>query len=155
MSEGAHLAEKAEPNLTPILDMVFQLITFFMLVVNFKTASLDMSLKLPVVGSAMPSDSPDRDVLVLNIDEEGKLHVYGQVKDPATYIASEAQTALRTAQLENPDLKYGDELPVTVVIRADRATPFHLLNQVIRACQANGFRKFQYRAMSGPAGGAS
>ena len=31
---------KAEPNLTPILDMVFQLVTFFMLVINFKTAEM-------------------------------------------------------------------------------------------------------------------
>ena len=31
-----------EPNLTPILDMVFQLITFFMLVINFKGAAMDM-----------------------------------------------------------------------------------------------------------------
>ncbi|MGZ3382424.1 MAG: ExbD/TolR family protein, partial [Isosphaeraceae bacterium] len=26
---------RAEPNLTPLLDVVFQLITFFMLVINF------------------------------------------------------------------------------------------------------------------------
>ena len=45
---------KAEPNLTPILDMVFQLITFFMLVINFKAAELDLSLQLPVIGSAKP-----------------------------------------------------------------------------------------------------
>ena len=45
---------KAEPNLTPILDMVFQLITFFMLVINFKSAELDLSLQLPVIGSAKP-----------------------------------------------------------------------------------------------------
>lgn len=44
--------QKAEPNLTPILDMVFQLITFFMLVINFKSASMDLELKLPVLGSA-------------------------------------------------------------------------------------------------------
>jgi biopolymer transport protein ExbD len=45
---------KAEPNLTPILDMVFQLITFFMLVINFKAAELDMTLQLPVLTSAKP-----------------------------------------------------------------------------------------------------
>ena len=33
---------KAEPNLTPILDMVFQLITFFMLVINFKSAEIGL-----------------------------------------------------------------------------------------------------------------
>ena len=43
-----HSADRAEPNLVPILDMVFQLITFFMLVINFKAAETDTSLKLPV-----------------------------------------------------------------------------------------------------------
>ena len=51
LSHGA----SAEPNLTPMLDMVFQLITFFMLVINFKSAQLDMSLKLPIFGSLVPS----------------------------------------------------------------------------------------------------
>ena len=37
--------------------MVFQLITFFMLVINFKSAELDLTLKLPVVGSARPVDN--------------------------------------------------------------------------------------------------
>ena len=45
---------KAEPNLTPMLDMVFQLITFFMLVMKFKSAEIDFNLSLPVVGSARP-----------------------------------------------------------------------------------------------------
>jgi biopolymer transport protein ExbD len=40
MSGMSH-ASNAEPNLTPILDMVFQLITFFMLVINFKSAAMD------------------------------------------------------------------------------------------------------------------
>ena len=47
MSASLRQKSKAEPNLTPILDMVFQLITFFMLVINFKSASLDLSLRLP------------------------------------------------------------------------------------------------------------
>ena len=65
---------KAEPNLTPILDMVFQLITFFMLVINFKSAEVDLCLKLPVVGSARPVDSKgQRDLLVLNIEHDGQL----------------------------------------------------------------------------------
>ena len=59
---------KAEPNLTPILDMVFQLITFFMLVLNFKAAELDLSLRLPVIGSAKPlPEGAKVKLLVLNV----------------------------------------------------------------------------------------
>ena len=61
--------ESAEPNLTPILDMVFQLITFFMLVMNFKAAELDLSLQLPVLTSAKPLPEGTKvKLLVLNVE---------------------------------------------------------------------------------------
>ena len=47
--------DKAEPNLTPLLDIVFQLITFFMLVINFSNENYDARVRLPVAGSARPS----------------------------------------------------------------------------------------------------
>ena len=47
---------KAEPNLTPLLDVVFQLITFFMLVINFSNDTYDQRVRLPVAGSARPAD---------------------------------------------------------------------------------------------------
>lgn len=143
-------SSSVEPNLTPILDMVFQLITFFMLVVNFKTAAMDLDLKLPVVGSARPVDTHGReDLLILNINTKGKLRVYGnQIDDIAGYIAGEAQSSLLSARKTHPELKPGDELPSTVVIRADRSTPFTMLNSVIIACQQNGYRRFALKAMN-------
>ena len=132
-----------------MLDMVFQLVTFFMLVINFKSAQLDMNLKLPVVGSARPVDTKgQQDLLVLNIDANGQLTVYNTPKDVESYIAGEAQSSFLAARQKNPDLEPGDELPTTVVIRADRATPFHLLNRVIKACQEHGFRNFSLKAMN-------
>src|SRR5262245_3164778 len=149
MSVSMSHEASAEPNLTPILDMVFQLITFFMLVINFKSASMDLSLRLPVVGSARPVDTKGQEeLLILNVDSAGGLNVYGARKDIESYIAGEAQASLFAARRENPQIKLGDELPTTVVIRADRATPFHLLNRVIKACQDNGFRRFSLKAMN-------
>jgi biopolymer transport protein ExbD len=149
MSASMQHDASAEPNLTPLLDMVFQLITFFMLVINFKSASLDLSLNLPVVGSARPVDTKGQEeLLVLNINDKGQLHVYGIQKDVESYIAAEAQASLLKAHRDHPELKLGDELPTTVVIRADRGTPFNLLNKVIKACQDNGFRKFALKAMN-------
>ena len=137
----------AEPNMTPILDMVFQLITFFMLVINFKSAVLDVSVKLPVVGSARPVDTEGRvDLMVLNINAAGKMTVYNIERDVETYIAGEAQAALLAARRKNDKLQPGDELPTTVVIRADRATPFSKLNRIIETCQRHGFRNFALQA---------
>ena len=140
---------KAEPNLTPILDMVFQLITFFMLVINFKSAEVDLSLKLPVVGSARPVNTEGREgLLVLNIDSAGTLKVYGRpVQDVDAYIRSEAVASMLSSRLTTEEIARGKELPTTVVIRADRATPFRMINRVIKACQDNGFRNFALKAL--------
>jgi biopolymer transport protein ExbD len=144
---GLHQALKAEPNLTPILDMVFQLVTFFMLVINFKAASLDTNLQLPVIGSAFPIESGEADVLVLNIMRDGTLRMYGEIRDVESCIAQEAKTARKhLGGTSKPGL--ATELTTTVIIRADRTTPYHYIHRVIQACQNHGFRNFQYRALS-------
>jgi biopolymer transport protein ExbD len=149
MSASLSSEDRADPNLTPILDMVFQLITFFMLVINFKAASTDMSLKLPAIGSARPTEVRGQDLLVLNVNQEGTLRAFGQeIRDIPAFIAKEAESSLRTAQRANSALKAGDDLPSLVVIRADRFTPFGRLNRVVRACQENGFRQFSLRALN-------
>jgi biopolymer transport protein ExbD len=148
MSASLSHASSAEPNLTPILDLVFQLITFFMLVINFKSAALDLSLRLPVVGSARPVDTKGtQDLLILNVNREGALTLYGIPQDIPGYIAAAAQASRLAASRTNPNLKPGDELPTTVVLRADKSTTFDLLNRVIKTCQDNGFRKFALKAM--------
>jgi biopolymer transport protein ExbD len=149
MSAALHSTETAEPNLTPILDMVFQLVTFFMLVINFQSAALDMSLKLPVVGSARPVDTQGKeDLLVLNVNLQGQVLMYGQVRDPAVFLQKEATMTRKKAELEGKKLKPDEELPTLVVVRADQKTPFDLLNKVLTECQKNGFRKFALRAMN-------
>ena len=51
---------QAEPNLTPLLDVVFQLITFFMLVINFSNDNYDQRVRLPVAGSARPVEDGEQ-----------------------------------------------------------------------------------------------
>lgn len=149
MSASSSQEMRSEPNLTPILDMVFQLITFFMLIINFQGAQLDLSLKLPVLGSARPLDTGGNEgLLVLNIDSEGRLKVYGVHRDIPTYIAREANLEAQKLSLTSGGFKLGDELPTTVVIRADRHIPFKLLNDVIKVCQQHGYRKFALKAMN-------
>jgi biopolymer transport protein ExbD len=140
---------RAEPNLVPILDMVFQLMTFFMLVVNFKGAEADLTLQLPVLGSARPVDTDGQEkLLVLNIDSEGRLKVYGVVQDFDQFIATQARLQADAIATANKDFKYGDELPTTVVVRADKATPFGLLNEIVKTCQEHGYRKFALNAVN-------
>lgn len=140
-------SSEGECDLTPMLDMVFQLITFFMLVTSFKAASLDLSLKLPVVGSARPVETQgEESLLILNVNKEGQLMVYSLPQDIVPYLKAEAKMARLEAKRKTSNFKDTDDLPTTVVVRADKDTPFGLLNLVIKTCQDNGFRKFALKA---------
>lgn len=147
---GSVDSESAEPNLVPILDMVFQLITFFMLVINFKAASMDLNLKLPVVGSARPAPEgkEDSNSLVLNIDSQGILRVQGVERNLKEFVEEEGRVARMHARAANASFKDGDDLPMTIVIRADKETRFNLLYRVVKAFQQQGFRFFNYKALS-------
>jgi len=120
-----------------------------MLVINIKEASLDTSLELPVLGSARPVETKgEEDLLVLNIDAEGRLKVYGSTPDVRAYIAAEAKQEEARMKAKNKAFKSGDELATTVVIRADKTTPFKLLNDIIKVCQKNNYRKFALKALN-------
>ena len=45
---------KAEPNLTPLLDLVLQLVMFFLLVANFSVVQANKDIDLPKAQSARP-----------------------------------------------------------------------------------------------------
>jgi len=147
---------KAEPNLTPLLDVVFQLITFFMLVINFSQENFDSRVKLPVAGSARPQDDANKlaeERLVLNVDSSGNLLFGGEVltaEQAARKIKLEAQIARENLKALKGKLGPNQELPARVVIRADRDTPFSALFGLIGTCQTNGYQKFDLKAMTGP-----
>jgi biopolymer transport protein ExbD len=151
MSGSVQGGVKAEPNLTPVLDMVFQLITFFLLIINFKSAEIDANLKLPVVGSARPPANDPRKppitgVMVLNIDQKGNVKTTVQISDLNNFFRRWADADRHTYNLKLQPDGTPPELPTIVVIRADKATPFVAVYHVIDTARNNGFRQFALKA---------
>ena len=148
---------KAEPDLTPLLDIVFQLITFFMLVINFGNDNYDQRVRLPVAASAaaVPPGPVEEDRLVLNIDKEGRLLLNGEeldmesamkeIRNQADIKRRDAERYAEKKKLPKPD---PNNLPTNVIIRCDRVTPYADLYRLITACQERGFRKFSLKAMN-------
>ena len=115
---SAQTSEGVEPNLTPILDMVFQLITFFMLVINFKGAAVDQTLKLPVLGSARPLDyTGTQEPLTLNINAQGLVQSYGHPVAVETFIPHEAKMLKLQMKALGKPIDEG-ELPTPEIGRA-------------------------------------
>jgi biopolymer transport protein ExbD len=133
------------------------LITFFVLLINFSNDNYDVRVKLPVAGSARPLDDGAKaaaeDRLILNVDSKGQLLFNGKTLsggEAAQQIKFEADLARlnqRTLSGKKPDAAEG--LPTRIVIRADRNAEFAPIYALITACQANGYRKFDLKAMIG------
>lgn len=157
MSHGpAAEGSVAEPNLTPLLDVVLQLLMFFMMCINFVTEQVNEDIRLPVAQSARPMEKGLVDVLFLNIDGLGQLIVPGRERPLRTqgeinfYLRQQYTDARRLADVRGGG---GSEVPTTVIIRAHRDANFNAVYQVLRTCKDLGYRKLQLRALT--KGGAS
>src|SRR5947209_17105631 len=69
-----------ELNLTPLLDVILQLITFFMMLVHFgaRIEGEAKSVRLPVAPAALPGGDLGLDRLVVAVDREGRLLAGGE-----------------------------------------------------------------------------
>lgn len=138
------IRNRSEPSatgdMTPMIDMTFQLIAFFMVLINFSDVAQDQQINLPAAELAKPPDVPYAEPLTVQLTSDEKVLFAG---DELSLDA--LQTALlREAQIikANPNKKVSD---VTVVIRADRLAKTGRVQEVIEMCQKAGFDKFALR----------
>ncbi len=144
-----------EPDMTPMIDIVFQLLTFFMIAINFENTKADERVKLPKDSLAKPPVIKPEHELVLNFGyQRGTTGV--RIKPVPEIFYNERYVEVRQIM---PDLEqekrvmerlHGKEIikDVTVLIRADSEVPTGLVQELIKKCQEAGFTKFSLRATS-------
>ncbi|MCG6155801.1 ExbD/TolR family protein [Rubinisphaera margarita] len=142
-----------EPDMTPMIDVVFQLIAFFMLVTNFEQTQADERVKLPSDQLARPPEVAREKVLVVNIGFNRNRE--GEKTDPQAYIfeGDELIPVLDFGRRLKEEQRVANALygpdgvkEMTIEIRADAETPTGLIQELIKLSQENGFEKFSLRA---------
>ena len=131
-------------NLTPLLDVVLQLITFFMMLVHFgtKIEGASAEIRLPVAPAGMPSGELAVDRLVVTIDARGALVVGEEaVQGRAADAWWAEQAELRRAGQETLGGPAA-ELPTLVILRADKDAPYGAVRKALVAAQDRGFSHF-------------
>ncbi|MHB8900440.1 MAG: ExbD/TolR family protein [Thermoguttaceae bacterium] len=131
-----------EADMTPMIDMVFQLVAFFMVLMNFNEMDQNQRIHLPSSELAKPPDAPLGTPITINVTSDGTA-IIGVDEVPI-------QGLNRLLTLEYQVLiRRGEQLPkeATVIIRGDGVTKFGLIQEVIQICQNVGFEKFALRAM--------
>ena len=130
-----------EGDLTPMIDMTFQLIAFFMLVINFSDVEQDQRIKLPASELATPPTAPYEQPLTIHLMESGTF-VFGG--NELKGIDSLQSALLRETQIiqRHTSKKIVD---VTVIIRADKDAKTGLVQEIIQICQNLHFERFALR----------
>src|SRR5262245_4060031 len=137
MSHGpASEGSAAVTNLIPLLDVVFQLLMFLLICVNFVTEQVNAGIKLPVAQSARPMPKSEINVLYLNLDNQGKLLVPGE---ELPLPQSQWKYYLKVQYDDRKRLAGTDEVKTLVVIRADRDNEYKQVYSLMQLCKQAGF----------------
>jgi biopolymer transport protein ExbD len=148
MSQGGGASVKAEPELVPLLDLVFQLIMFFMICVNFVSDQVNEEIQLPIAQSARPMDSTLSDVVVLNMDARGTVSSLGADK-LATPGAKRVFLRQYYADAKRAAEDRGDRkgtVKTTIIVRAHKDATYNQVYELLGICKEVGFHRLQLRA---------
>jgi biopolymer transport protein ExbD len=127
-------------DMTPMIDMTFQLIAFFMFVVNFSEAEQDDRIQLPSSQLAKPAEAPFEVPITLQLTSSGAVVYSGELFDVAslgTVLEREKTVIIDSGK---------EPAAATIIVRADGRSPTGDVQEIIRICQEKGFEKFALRA---------
>jgi biopolymer transport protein ExbD len=134
-------------DMTPMIDVVFQLIIFFVLITDLSQKELE-DLKLPMAQKAVEDKpNPDDKRAIVNIRQDGTIVVKREViYDPEQddYAPLErflSQMAQQMDQQPLPEDPGGKKFPDDpVLIRADEYTPFKMIQKIMEVCGKQGIQ---------------
>ncbi|NJK92527.1 MAG: biopolymer transporter ExbD [Blastochloris sp.] len=116
--------ENAKIQMTPMIDMTFLLLVFFMVTSKITKEQKKLEIKLPTAATAkQPDDLSGRDII--NIDANGQLYTGDTPVD-----LSQLKRYLKQRLIDYPPLK--------ISVRADGKTPAKQIKEVMRAAAEAG-----------------
>src|SRR5262249_25976883 len=147
-----HAAEHLNPNLIPMIDIMFLLLLFFMLGADMGHRDLE-SVRLPQASQAGP-DPNKEDRLTINVHHRPQVRcaAYDQqriCRDEAhwnlTFRGEDCTDAkkLSTTLVRTEDIRIRPLTESRVMIRADGAAPFGLAQRAMNVCAQNGIYKVE------------
>lgn len=117
-------------NMTPMIDVVFNLLIFFMVVSKFSEEDRELDVQLPSASTAMPLTVKPKEIFI-NIDHNGRYFVDRREMD-----ADEVETFLMRAARDNP-------VSQSVIIRADKRVPLDPVVKVMDLCNRARITDYQ------------
>jgi biopolymer transport protein ExbD len=145
---GRESAGASEINLTPLLDLVFQLIMFFMITVNFVQAeSFSEDVVLPKAKHAEALDRSAADFVFLNLKKDGKLAGY---HEEDLNNDQRLRAHLQREHNERDRIAREKGMPgavIFIVLRAHKDVPWGEEWRILDVCAKAGYDRWQMRVL--------
>lgn len=130
------LEPRANVDLVPMIDVVFQLVVFFMVSSTF-IVTPGINLELPTAGTAEPVAMTR---LVVTVASDERIFINQEAYDIEGFRGAMARLAEQAAEAGEDE-----DLVKTVVIEADSAVPYDLLVTVLDILRSAGYRGVNLR----------
>ena len=113
-----------EFSMAPLIDIVFQMLIFFMVATTYNRQEKDLSIELPFAESAQELEKTPEEI-VIDVSRDGHVSVSGRAVERGALVAALEEASRRRA-----------EIPVTV--RGDRLVHHEDVVAVLDACGLAG-----------------
>lgn len=133
---GNHVAKV---DITSLIDIVFLLLIFLMVVAITAFNETNAELNLPVASQANPEKHEERDRLIINVDRDGDIYVMNTRMSAGALGKLLKQVARRTIGEDG----YSER---PIYIRADENRPFGEIHDVMNMCREARIWKLSLRA---------
>jgi biopolymer transport protein ExbD len=122
---------------TPMVDLVFNLLLFFIVATKFAEEERALDISLPQASEAQPITVKPREMFI-NIDQDGGYFVTGK-----SISLPELEQVLQMVWVNNPGR-------ASVVVRADQRCPWKFVVAAMNACTKAKIRDYRVTTREGP-----
>jgi biopolymer transport protein ExbD len=133
--------EEAEMDMSPMIDMVFLLLLFFLVVSNPKTIKIDPNLDPSVAKNAQAAETK-KGKIVVNVRNNGNF-----VEEDTKTIMNDVAAVEEYLKKRIDEVKATGQEP-TLHIRADKGVEFKFVQRVIKAGATVGLKQAAYAAFN-------
>lgn len=122
-------------NMTALIDIVFQLVIFFIATVKMEEDRIDRTIKLSMAPNGPPVGGRDTRTVTLNVNKDGTIAIKKMVLTPEVLRGIMAKTVS----------VYGSSTPVVIV--GDGRCQHKYIRKVMDACSSVGIWKMKFLAL--------
>jgi len=140
MRAPRYAAEPAlDVDMTPLIDVTFLLMIFFMVVSTLNDMEREAKVELPLAYQAQIEKEVAKERMVINIEADGAIVLYGQRMNMAAFKENLRRYA--------PGLRaLGATGAAPIVLRGHKDCPFRHVRDVLAAIYEEGFTKILFAA---------